>query len=80
LKQQPDFLQFRPYRAIVAPKLRPQSERDNLSYGVKKQDRFRPLSRPQRSQNRNGGFIAAIVLIVAALLIFLALHFWLRLV
>jgi len=72
-KRASEYLQFHPYRAIVAPKLRPQSERDQLADGGRKQNRISISPKAIRSRIRIG------VLIVAVLLIVLAASVWMTL-
>ena len=71
LKQKSDYLQFRPYRAIVAPKLRPQRERDRLAYRARKQNRLSKSSTPTRARSR--------ILFFVVFLIVLAICCWMGL-
>lgn len=66
-----EYLQLRPYRAISAPKLRPQKERDQIAYGGRKQNRISILAKPIPSR--------ILFLVLAFLVIALAVGFWIGL-
>jgi len=71
-KRASEYLQLRPYRAIVAPRLRPQKERDQIAYGAKGQNRIRMAPKPAPSRARNVAFIVAMLLVVFAAAVWLA--------
>jgi hypothetical protein len=71
LKDKSDYIHLRPYRAIVAPKLVPQKERDRLSYGTRRQSSPRAVDQPTSFR----GLIVGAGLVLAAMV--LALLWWL---
>ena len=71
-----EYLQLRPYRAIAVPKLRPQSERDQLAFGARKQIRISISQKGSSSRGRIVAVIVAFLLIVVAVSVWMALsHF-----
>jgi hypothetical protein len=69
-KRETEYLQLRPYRAIAAPKLRSQKERDQIAFGAR---RHTPIGLTVKSSRSSRLTSRTLYLVVAALVTILGL-------